>query len=385
MSRKAKKTKSANGEGSVYEYPKGSGRWTAAVSLPGGSIKRQRAASKQDALNKLNRMLEQLAGSGDIEYRETPTLSEWCYLWLERYARNLKPNIREDYRSVVRLYIEAHSIGKRKIDKLTYVQVQDWVDQLSDRVSAQTVRGAHARLHRALEVAVKRRLLVTNPSDGIDLPSARPPQIRPLSFQQASALLQIVKGDRWAAIYHLAIITGMRQSEILGLTWQAIDFEKSQIRIYQQLRRIPTGGANEFALLSTKTVSSDRTLTLDGDMLNLLLWHQQNQLEEAKIAATWGNHLDLVFVTQSGKPIHMSNLLKHFKGLLIKAKLPDMRFHDLRHTAATLMLANSVPLATVSKVLGHSSIAVTAKIYAHALDESKTAAISGLSEKLRRG
>jgi integrase len=246
----------------------------------------------------------------------------------------------------------------------------------------QTVRNAHARLHKALAVAVKQRYLMRNVADDVELPTVRPRLITPLDIDQATALLDAVNGHRWAALYRLAINLGLREGELLGLTWNAIDFKTMTIRVYQQLQRVD----GTFLLQTTKTKAGERTLRLDDDLLGILRAHQKNQAEERRVCGpAWKDRLDLVFVSETGAPIHVSCLRAHFKQSLRRAGLPSMRFHDLRHTAATLMLADGVPIVTVSKILGHSSAAVTATIYAHALDSSKASAIGALSQRLRWG
>jgi integrase len=242
----------------------------------------------------------------------------------------------------------------------------------------------------ALEVAVRNNYIVRNVASRTELPPVPKPDIHPLNVHQALALLAMVAGHRWAALYRLAINLGMREGELLGLTWPAIDFERGTIRIFQQLRRAKVtddaDAGREFILQATKTKAGERTLTLDDDLLQVLRAYQAHQAEEQTVLGEkwkdpWGT---LVFTSETGAPIHASCLLDHFRGALWAANLPRIRFHDLRHTAATLMLANGVPLVTVSKILGHSSPAVTAQIYAHALDESKAEAIAALSQQLRR-
>jgi integrase len=197
----------------------------------------------------------------------------------------------------------------------------------------------------------------------------------------------VVEGHRWAALYRLAINLGMREGELLGLTWPAIDFDAGTLRIFQQLQRAKMPGEPQapraFLLQSTKTKAGERTLRLDADLLDVLRAHRAMQEAERLRRGDdwrdpWGN---LAFTSEAGGPIHVSILLDHFRGALKGAGLPSISFHDLRHTAATLMLADSVPLVTVSKVLGHSSPAITAQIYTHALDESKAEAIAWLSAR----
>jgi len=377
----------ANGEGSVFEYPKGSGKWVAQVYLEDGTSKRRRANSQREAREKLKKLQAEIEQGVDLTLQQ-PTVSEWCMTWLEHFATNLKPNIRDDYEGVIRRYIEGDSIGERRLDKLTPAQVQAWVNSLNQRVAPLTVRNAHARLHKALEVAVRNNYVSRNVATGTELPPVPKEQIRPLTFDEAQRLLEAVEGHRWAALYRLALNLGMREAELFGMTWPAIDFGRGTLRIFQQLRRArpKRGERQQFVLQSVKTRAGERTLKLDEDLIEMLRAHKANQGEERALLGDkwrdpWGS---LVFTSDTGGPIFISGLLAHFRGVLKRAELSHIRFHDLRHTAATLMLADGVPLVTVSKVLGHSSPSITGSIYAHALDESKSEAIAGLSKRLKR-
>lgn len=205
-------------------------------------------------------------------------------------------------------------------------------------------------------------------------------------MNQVQCLLKALVGHRWYALYRLAVNLGMRQGELLGLTREHIDLEAGIIRIRQQLQReTQDDETRSFVLQTTKTQAGERTLQIDQSLTKILREHLRNLDEEQALhGKAWKDTLNLIFVTETGAPIHGSDLLQHFNRVLKRAKLPKIRFHDLRHTAATLMLADGIPLVTVSKILGHSSPAVTAKIYAHALDESKSIAIAGLSQKLEQ-
>jgi len=375
----------ANGEGSIYEYPKGSGRWMAQMYLEDGRAIRRRAATQREAREKLKQL--QAAHTQGVDLAVTqPTLATWCTTWLEIFAINLKPNIRSDYEGVIRRYIREAPIGRKKLNQLTSVDIQAWVNQLNQELAPQTVRNAHARLHKALAVAVRQRYIVRNIADEIELPTVRTPPITPLDFEQVATLLTAVSGHRWYALYRLAVNLGMRQGELLGLTRDVTDLEAGTIRIRQQLQRVAgADGKRGFVLQTTKTRAGERMLQLDQGLVNLLRAHLRNLDEEQALRGdAWKNTLNLIFVTETGAPIHGSDLVQHFKRVLKRTGLPKIRFHDLRHTAATLMLNDGVPLVTVSKILGHSSPAITAMIYAHALDEAKAGAIAGLSQKLEQ-
>lgn len=379
----------SNGEGTIYEAPKGSGIWYAQVSLPDGKRRKRRASSQREAREKLKQLQAELDQGVDLSVTQ-PTVAEWCLTWLTTFATNLKPNIRDDYHGILRRYIDGSSIGKRRLDKLTAAEVQAWVNELNTRVKPKTVRNAHARLHKALEVAVRNGYIARNVASKTELPQIPSRQIHPLDVNQVKALLKVVEHHRLYALYRLAVNLGMREGELFGLTWSAINFERGTLRIHQQLQRArkdgKQNGPKAFILQPTKTKAGERTLKLDDDLIEVLRTHKANQDEERALLGEkwrdpWG---DLVFTSDTGGPIFISGLLAHFRGVLKRAELPKIRFHDLRHTAATLMLADGVPLVTVSKILGHSSPAVTANIYAHALDEAKSQAIAGLSKQLKK-
>jgi integrase len=360
--------------------PKGLGHLDAQIRLEHDQKKRKRAGTQRQARELLRQMQSEHERGVNLGAQQ-PTVVQWCQTWLETFAINLKPNIKADYAGVIRRTIASAPIGRRRLDQLTPADVQAWVNDLAKKVAPQTVRNAHARLHKALAVAVRQRYVARNVADDTELPPVRRKPIYPLDFEQAAALLDAVDGHRWAALYRLAINLGLREGELLGLTWEVLDFKAKTLRIDQQLQRVD--GA--FVLQTTKTKAGERVLMLDDDLIAVLRTHWKNMAEERLLSgSTWKDKLNLVFVSETGGPIHVSCLLDHFRQMLKRAGLPSIRFHDLRHTAATLMLANNEPLVTVSKILGHSSPAVTATIYAHALDSSKASAIAALSQRLRK-
>lgn len=224
----------------------------------------------------------------------------------------MKPNIKEEYANVVRRYITDTPLGRRKLHQLTPADVQAWVNDLSTRVAPQTVRNAHARLHKALSVAVRQRYVGRNVADDIALPSVRTPPIKPLDFAQTRTLLAALRGHRWEALYRLAVNLGMRQGEVLGLTWDALDLDAGTLRVYQQLQRVTDAdGQRSFVLQTTKTRAGERVLQMDPLLAACLCAHRQMQGEEAALCgSTWKNQLNVVFVTQTGAPIHVSDLTK---------------------------------------------------------------------------
>ena len=382
----------ANGEGSIYEYPDGSGRWFASITID-GKEKRRRASSQKEA-RELLRELQESRRAGVSLTKKQPTVREWCESWVKT-TLNLRPHIREHYRVNLARYLYKTSLSRRRLDALTPAEVQGWVNDLGEMVSPGTVRNVHARLRRALAVAVKQGYIPRNVAVGVDLPRSNTRPIIFLDFAQARHLLAVLEGDRLATLYRLALNLGMREAELVGLTWDSIDLTAGVLRVVRQLQRIPNHDteAKSKSVLSLQPVKTDagqRTLQLDGNLVAELRRQRIAQAEERLLlGSAWRDPFmslgGLVFTNSTGGPLGPSSLWKSFKSAREAAELPDMRFHDLRHTAATLMLAAGEPIAAVSAVLGHSSPAITARVYAHALEESKATAIAGLSIRLRRG
>lgn len=389
------------GEGSIFQKPRGSGIYYAQITLAGGKQVQRKGPSLRQAQARLKE-LQQLAAADVNLGEQDPTLWAWWQLWLNEFTGNLKPHIRDDYRGIGRRYVEGRAIGRTRLRALKFAQVQAWVNELAKTLAPKTVRNAHARLRKALNVAVRKSYIDKNPAEGVELPKDTAIEaedryvIRPYTFEQARALLLALEGNRWQLLYRLAMTLGLRQAELLGLTWDCVDLEKGTITIRQQLRRVSkaggkSGDAKEWAMLPPKTDAAKRTLRLrDPALVDFVRLHRKNLLEERLLHGREWQERDpwlksrggLVFVTETGAPAYGTNVLHHFHRWAAKAGTPQVRFHDLRHTAATLMLADNVPLPAVSKILGHATVAITMSIYAHALEESQADAIEGLSRRL---
>jgi integrase len=386
------------GEGSIYEKPKGSGIYYAEVVLADGRQSRRKGPTAKEARERLKE-LNALKAAGVLGNKQ-PTLAQWWALWLEHFASNLKANIKDDYRSIGARYVDGKPIGKKRLIDLTAAEVQAWVNALGARgLATQTVRNAHARLRTALKAAQRHGYIERNVAIGIKLPAAaddegdEAPAQQVWPFDTAMTYLELLQHNRWLALYRLAINLGLRQAELIGLTWDMVDIERGTLKINQQLRRVRDGEAKAWRLMPVKTKAGKRTLKLDADLVEVLRAHKVNQAEERLLHGKafqerdpwYKSRAGLVFVTETGAPIHGSDLLQHFRRWTKKAELSPIRFHDLRHTAATLMLESGYPIPSVSKILGHANPSITMRIYAHALEDSKAETIAGLSRRLRRG
>ena len=184
--------------------------------------------------------------------------------------------------------------------------------------------------------------------------------------------LQAIEGDRFEALFTVALALGLRRGEALGLRWQDIDFDRRLLRVNHSLQRFN----GKLQLTEVKTTNSRRVLHLPEILIRKLREHRTRQLEERLSAGEFWQENDMVFASSIGTPMEPRNLNRHFSQLLTDTKLNHMRLHDLRHFCASLLLAQGVPLKTISEILGHSQISTTADIYAHLSEETKREAIS---------
>ncbi|MBT9260205.1 MAG: site-specific integrase [Clostridiales bacterium] len=230
-------------------------------------------------------------------------------------------------------------------------------------MSANTVRIIHAILHKALAQGVKWGLSARNPAEAVDRPRIQRREMPTLSAAEVHAFLAAAKEDRLYALYVLAITTGMRQGELLGLRWGDVDLKAGRLYVRRQLVWLRNV---EPTLSEPKTAKGRRTVELPGLAVEALRQHRKQQAKERLLAGPAWRDQDLVFTTQLGTPIHPSNLrTRSFQPLLKKAGLPLIRFHDLRHTHASLLLAAGVHPKLVQERLGHATVGITLDVYSH--------------------
>jgi len=232
-------------------------------------------------------------------------------------------------------------------------------------------------VHKALRQAVLWGIQGWNPSDAVIKPKKKKTEIEVLNDVQVRNLLLVAKGSSIEVLIHTAITTGLRFGELLGLKWSDLDWNNRTLQIQRQVYFLPQKG-NVFAELKTK--ASQRTIVLGKTTLELLKthWKEQQTLKE-EMKETW-HDFDLIFPSQTGNPNDKGNLSRRFKKLLETAGLPSIRFHDLRHTAATLMLLQGINPKIVQERLGHSDISMTLNTYSHVLPSMQQDAADKIDE-----
>jgi len=363
----------SNNEGSITKRPNGT--WRAQVSIDGKRISHN-GNTKAECQRWLRKMIEQIE-QGLTYAGSQMTLEEFLSKWILTVRTSLRPKTAHQYEQLINRYI-LPALGKLKVKDLRPEIVDDFYQkQLKAEVGVRTVKYIHSVLHAGLEKAVKLGLIGRNPVDGATPPRLVNKEMQVLDESQVTQFLLGVQGDRNEALFHLAIKTGMRQGELLGLKWIDLDWVSGYLQVRRQVQRIDGKG---FVFCEPKTRAGRRTIELGETMLQTLREHFNGQRLEKLVVGTRWQENDLIFPSTIGTPLDLRNLLRDFKEILEKVDLPDIRFHDLRHTAASIMLKHNIPVVTVSRILGHSKPSVTLDVYGHLIPGMQSVAAKIMDE-----
>ena len=359
--------KRANGEGSIRKRKDGrwEGRYTAGHDPETGKAIYKNVLGKTQV--EVKEKLKQAIGETqalDITKAGKYTVGEWMEVWFQDYAKiKVRPSSHQTYQGYIQNHIRPN-IGDIPLEKLTSLDLQKLYKKLLaqgrvDRVeakgqpkglSAKTVRNIHQILSSALKLAQEQRLILTNPAEGCALPRVEHQEMKTLTTVQLASFFREARESGVFELYYLELATGLRRGELLGLKWEDIDLERGDLRVRRQVSRI-NGEVVEAPL---KTKNAYRTLPLAEDTVSVL------KEQRKKVGnSPW------VFPSPNGGPISPDSVLHMLHRVLKRAGLPKVRFHDLRHTFATLALQNGVDVKTVSGMLGHFSAGFTLDTYAH--------------------
>jgi integrase len=304
---------------------------------------------------------------------ERQTVQQFIERWLTDCVKpSVRPKTLASYSQLVRLHI-GPELGRISLSKLSPQDIQRFMNErLKKGLSPRTVQYLRAVLRKALSQALKWGLVTRNVATLVDSPRVERAEIKPLFPEEAKRFLQAIQGDRLEALFTTALAMGLRQGEALGLSWQDIDWETRLMRVRYSLQRVN----GKLVLSELKTKSSRRDLPIIDNVLIGLRAHRNRQLQEKMLAGPVWKETGFVFTTIIGTPLDARNVVRKYHALLKKAELSHNRFHDLRHSCASLLLAQGVPLKTVSDILGHSQISITADYYAHIAPEMRREALS---------
>ena len=361
--------KRANGEGNIRKRKDGrwEGRYTAGYHPETGKriIKNVLGKTQAEVKEKLSRAIEE-SKEIDLIRSDEYTVAEWLRLWYELYA---KPNIRPTTADSYRLGIEKHvipRIGDIKLNKLTSREIQKMYKDLQENgrlrnsqrskqpgLSNSTVRGIHMMLHNALDRAVKERLILRNPTEDCIIPKIQKQEMKILHPEDMKAYLEAAEKRGVLPMFYLELVTGLRKGELTALLWSDLDEKRCIISVSKQA----VGDRHRNVEISRpKTENSVRKISIPQSVVELL--HQEHE-----------KHPDNPWMFPSpktGEMYHPDSIAKLHEKILRDTGLEHIRFHDLRHTFATMALQNGVDVKTVSLMLGHYDAGFTLRTYTHA-------------------
>lgn len=367
----------AQGNGTIRQRK--DGRWEARVTVgrnpsTGKQIQKSIYGKTQAEVSKKLRELCKEVDDGIYKEPVKYTVKDWAEIWLNEYTSNLKPLTVKQYTTYINNRI-VKNMGSVKLTRLDTPIIQRFYNQLTkEGLSPVTIKNIHSILHSMLETAVEVGYMRTNPSNVCRLPKPEKKQIKPLENADISKLLEALKGDKYESLYTVDLFTGLRQGELLGLTWDCIDFKKGTMYIYRQLQ-FNKGSYYFTSLKNGKT----RTIALAPYVLNILrnqkAWQAECQL---KSYGMWNNKDDLVFTNELGGHLTQNYTYRHFKKIVSSIGIPDARLHDLRHTFAVSSLQSGNDVKTVQEALGHHTAAFTLDVYGHVTEEMRKASADRL-------
>lgn len=376
--------RAAKGTGSVRKRSNGS--WEASYTLgtDPGTGKQIRRSITGKTQKEVTTRLRQILSSIDNHTYTAPTkitVGQWLDEWLENGTLNIKPGTRACYIVNVAQHIKP-LIGNVMLTDLKPNDVQGMIKKLSQKgLSPKSVKNINGCLHQAMKYAVECQRLVFNPAAGRKLPKIVKQDIEPLDKPDVTKFLAVLEGHEQRVLFETALFTGMRSGELLGLTWDCVDFTNGTINVCKQLR--PPRLKGESYTLDTTKNSKPRTIKPAPAIMTLLKEHRRKQFAlRMQLGENWndGGFPNLVFTHPTGEHLSQPTLWKMLQKLLEEAGLAHHRFHDLRHTFAVLSLQAGDDPKTVQGNLGHYTAAFTLEVYAHVTDSMKTESADRMDE-----
>lgn len=356
------------GEGSIFERKDKRGGWVGQINLGWQAGKRVRKVVYGRSADEVREKMTALVRDRDLRILpktgSSPTIADFLKDWLASIKSSIRVRSYERYDGIVQRHLKP-AIGRIRLEKLTPTDVQRLLDsKLEAGLSARTVQAIKIVLGAALKQALRWQMVPRNVAQLVNSPRAQSKEMRVLSPEQARAFLTASHGEPLHAVYLLALSTGLRRGELLALKWDDIDLDKGMLSVRRSLGRSVTEG---IVIAEPKTRQGRRSLHLSAQLVGALRVHRKNQLERRLQAGADWKDTGYVFTTGIGTSLDPRVIGIDFKRVLEKAELPSVRFHDLRHSAATIALSQGVHPKVVSEMLGHSRISLTLDVYSHSL------------------
>ena len=359
-------TQRGNGEGSIYR--RADGRWTAAhyVLRPDGTRVRRAVygKSRKDVADQLSTLITKTRAGLPLAV-ESWTVERFAVHWLTHVAGpRLRPSTLSSYRATLRLHI-LPTLGRVPLRGLTPTHVRTLLaDKAAAGLGVRSVQIIHGTLRTMLSEAVREELIERNVATVVRPPSAHRAEVRPWSTAEASRFLAVTVNHRLHTLFAVGVALGLRKGELLALRWEDIDLEGGMVHVRQNVQRLPEVG---LVFGPPKSDKSRRSIPLPASSARALRTHRARQAAEAlALGPAWVDS-GLVFTSRVGSVIEPRNLTRLFDELIAKAGVRRIRFHDVRHTCASLLLAQNVPARVVMEILGHSQLAMTTDLYSHVM------------------
>ena len=374
---KKKNSRAAQGDGTIRQRTPD--RWEARFTVgrdpgTGKQIQKSIYGKTQDEVRQKLKSATKDIDDGIYTEPSKLTIGKWLEIWLAEYVKDsVKPLTYKAYEVECRVHISS-ALGQVKMTELNPHLIQSFYNKIfrgtdtKKPLSAKSVRNIHGTLHRALKQAQKLGYIRYNPTEACTLPRITKKEIKPLEETEISSFLEKIKGHRFEAVFTVTLFTGMRQGEVLGLTWDCVDFRNSSILINKQIQKRKGGKIDIVTLKNDKT----RRITAAQFVMHAL-WEQRQRQAEMKIKAgsLWNNEHNLVFTNEIGSNLLNHTVYKNYKKVVESLGLPEARFHDLRHSYAVAALSSGDCVKTVSENLGHHSAAFTLDVYGHVSEKMK--------------
>lgn len=373
----------ANGEGSLCKRT--DGRWVGSYYDDNGKRRYVYGQTKTEVSKKL----KEKKANGTVKH-ETYLLQDWVKLFLETYKKNeLKVTTFNSYCMFYRVHINGSSVGKKKIDKLKSEDLQRFYNnKLAEGYSSKTVSQIAVIINLALEKAYMLRMIPENPNRFTTIPKKKKYEAKVLSMESVEKLVCEAKSEKLYPIVITTVYTGMRKGEVMALKWENVDFEERKIHVKNSLCRVESDHLDEkgrrvthYEIMEPKTKKSIRTIPMMNQVYDALREQQRRQAVEK---AQYGeNYLDqgFVFADPIGRHLGQRDFNKEYKEFLARYNVEQIRFHDLRHTFATLLIESDVSMKLVQELLGHSNITTSMDIYAHVSEGKKEQVINQLQDR----
>ena len=387
MSRKNEHKKGANGAGSIRkitttrngkEYTYWQGRYTEGYdACTGKQIQRSITGKTQ---KEVAQKLRQITAEIDAKTYVAPcklSISEWMSIWAQDYLVGIKASTAYLYKRTIELYIDPH-LGHIRLDALNAHTVQHFYNELAKPskpdaapLSAKSIKNIHGVLHKALKQAVLIGYLRTNPTEACILPRIIRKEMHPLEEDQVAVFLREVQGHPHEYLYKIALFTGLREGEVLGLGWEHIDFQAGTLTVKRQLRREQKKGGEYY--FSPPKNNKSRTITPAPYVMKLLQAQKVQQARQRLMAGPAWEDSGLVFTNEFGRYVSYRAIFDSFKRIVKRIGLPDARIHDLRHTYAVNCIRAGDDIKTVQSNLGHATAVFTLDVYGHFTDDMRQA------------